>query len=267
MFAKIFTLEYYYPMKPILFFFSTLFFLHLIGAAPQAKGYVMTESKRCTKIWTEKDSEFESKGMFETISFSRTKKEIKWRVHKWSPDGRDQSKEMIKALGQVEFHDLDQFLDALCLEHVVNEPPPPSGGPADIVVKSRTNSLRLGWKGNTGGDYFLLTPENLRILFDKLHEYGPRSVEAKSLPKHPGIIITIEEPGSLESKKSIADIPLRHQYVFLKDGKEVDSATDADTIIPIVKVKALRSPDRKEILEIQELGPEGQSLSRTYGAR
>jgi hypothetical protein len=89
----------------------------------------------------------------------------------------------------------------------------------------------------------------------------------KKLPEHPGYIVTVEEPGGAESKKPIKGIPLNHQYVFLKNGKEVTSQEDADTIIPIVKVKVLRSADRKKIIEIQEIGPDGTSLRRTYGAR
>lgn len=90
---------------------------------------------------------------------------------------------------------------------------------------------------------------------------------AKTLPEHPGHIVTIEEPGHIESKKPIKGVPLRHQFVFLKNNKEVASAAEADTVIPIVKVKVFRSEDRKKILEIQEIGPDGQSLRRTYGDR
>lgn len=91
--------------------------------------------------------------------------------------------------------------------------------------------------------------------------------EVKPVIKHPGFITSVEYPGGKETKKFVADVPLKHQFVFLKNGQEVDSAKEADTIIPIVRVEAYFSEDRKQIIEIREIGPDGQSLRRTYGAR
>ena len=86
------------------------------------------------------------------------------------------------------------------------------------------------------------------------------------VPKHPGFVLSVEQPGGIEKKKLIQDIPLDHQFVFMKNGKEAGILEQADTVIPIVKVEVHFSKDRKKILEINELGPEGQSLRRTYGA-
>lgn len=87
------------------------------------------------------------------------------------------------------------------------------------------------------------------------------------MPKHPGFIISAEFPGGKETKKTIDGVPLKHQFVFFREGREVASAESADTIIPIVRVEIHFSKDRREILEINEMGPDGQSLRRTYGPR
>ncbi len=83
---------------------------------------------------------------------------------------------------------------------------------------------------------------------------------------HPGFILNVEYPGGKETKKSVNGVPLKNQFIFLKDGREVQSIDQADTAIPIVRVEVTYSEDRKKILEINEKGPDGQSLRRTYAA-
>jgi hypothetical protein len=148
--------------------------LFMTGPAnSKLKGSSMTQLKqKCTRVWVDQDAILESTNMHETISFSRLKKEIKTRVHQWS-DRKDLSKEQTKILDQKAFADLDQFLSALCLARIENEPPPPPGGPANIVIQGSLGPVRLGWRGNTGGDYFLLTEENIKSLYEKLRKYGP----------------------------------------------------------------------------------------------
>jgi hypothetical protein len=127
----------------------------------------------CTKVWIDDDAVFESKSIFNNISFSRAKKEIRLQL-KSGHLGNKQPQEKTKVLESKDFQDLDQFLSGLCLVQVKNEPIPPPGGPADITIKGRTQHFRLGWWGNTGGDYYLLTGEMLTPLFEKLQKYGPQ---------------------------------------------------------------------------------------------
>lgn len=154
--------------------FILIFNLFISGLAhAKLKGSSMTQLKqKCTPVWVDQDAILETISMHESITFYRLNKEIKTRVHQWS-DRKDLSKEQTKILDQKEFADLDQFLSALCLVRIENEPPPPPGGPANIVIKGRHGPVRLGWRGNTGGDFYLLTEENIKLLFEKLHKYGP----------------------------------------------------------------------------------------------
>ena len=81
---------------------------------------------------------------------------------------------------------------------------------------------------------------------------------------HPGTILRVENPGGKETVLNADEVPLRNKFVFLKDGHEVSTKKEADTIIPIVRVDVFLGPD-KSVLEIHEQGPNGQSLRRTYG--
>ncbi len=95
-----------------------------------------------------------------------------------------------------------------------------------------------------------------------------REILAMMNPKkdHPGTILTVENPGGKETVQNAEDVPLRHRFVFLKDGKEVATREEAQTVIPIVRVDVFKGPDGA-ILEIHEQGANGQSLRRTYGNR
>ena len=97
--------------------------------------------------------------------------------------------------------------------------------------------------------------------------FGPRIVrkymgaEAKA---HPGTILKVENPGGKETIVDVEGMPDRRKFVFLKDGHEVGTAKEAETIIPIVRIDIFKGPDNS-ILEIHEQGPNGQSLRRIYG--
>ena len=96
--------------------------------------------------------------------------------------------------------------------------------------------------------------------------FGPRIVRkymGASAKAHPGTIIQVENPGGKETIIDAEGMPDRRKFVFLKDGHGVETAKEADTIIPIVRIDIFKGPDNS-ILEIHEQGPNGQSLRRTY---
>ncbi len=82
--------------------------------------------------------------------------------------------------------------------------------------------------------------------------------------EHPGKILTVETPSGKESVQDAEDVPLKHRFVFLKDGHEVKTREQAEKIIPIVRVDIFRGPDGS-VLEMHEQGPNGESLRRSYG--
>lgn len=100
--------------------------------------------------------------------------------------------------------------------------------------------------------------------------FGPRLMGKffgdKGKLRHPGTIVVVENPSGTTYEEAADEKPLNHQWVFLKDGREVASPEEADTIIPIVRVDLFKGPDNS-ILEIHEQGPNGQSLRRTYGRK
>ncbi len=95
---------------------------------------------------------------------------------------------------------------------------------------------------------------------------GPRLIRKFTAPEkkdHPGFIVSVENPGGKETIVDATDFPDRRKFVFIKDGQEVATKEEADTIIPITRIDIFKGPDNS-ILEIHEQGPEGQSLRRTY---
>ncbi|MES2527341.1 MAG: hypothetical protein V4598_09645 [Bdellovibrionota bacterium] len=96
--------------------------------------------------------------------------------------------------------------------------------------------------------------------------FGPRLMRKFSATEkkdHPGFIVSVENPGGKETIIDATDFPDRRKFVFIKNGQEVATRKEADTIIPITRIDVFKGPDNS-VLEIHEQGPEGQSLRRTY---
>lgn len=173
------------------------------------------------------------------------------------------------------------------------------GNPAQIViVPGKTRQYDFGYvvqciskkqlETGAGPNYGIpgIGPLIIDSIDRKVHQIGsqPQEVAIKNylkdwkakhsireknvkLAKHPGFIVSVEWPGGKETKKSIESVPLDHQFVFFKKGREVNFDELADTAVPIVRIEVYFTKDRKSITEIIEKGPDGQSLRRTYGGR
>lgn len=124
------------------------------------------------QVWTDADAVFESISHHETLIFSRQERTIRRRI---GPAGSASSSHawQSQVLDDAAFEELDGFLSGLELIRIENELPPPPGGPAQITIAGSSGRLRLGWRGNTGGDYYCLQPQELKALFELLHRLGP----------------------------------------------------------------------------------------------
>lgn len=101
---------------------------------------------------------------------------------------------------------------------------------------------------------------------------GEESTAAKeAVMNHPGTIRFVDVYENRVREVPAEQVPLNKRFVFLRNGVEVESASVADEVVPIVEVRMrslnrngeLVAPEHAETIRIEEIGPAGRPLRWT----
>lgn len=135
----------------------------------------------CVRVWTDADSVFRYRSMYEELSYDRAKRTMTEKVYTW-PAPKSVT------LSAAEHAEVDALLGGLCLPSLKGAPPPPPGGPLDATITSAAGEKRLGVKGSTGGDFFELTRADWTRVFEGLKRFSPEHRDCLPLGKD-GVVI------------------------------------------------------------------------------
>jgi hypothetical protein len=115
--------------------------------------------------------------MYEDLQFDRAKRTITEKVYVW-PAAKT------VRLSDAEAAEVESVLGAFCLARVTGEPAPPPGGPTEATITSAgSGERRLGVKGRSGGDFYVLTSEEWSRMLEELKKMSPEHRDCLPLGK------------------------------------------------------------------------------------